>query len=138
MIKKLIKNEKGATIVLCALLLPILIGFIGLSIDGGNMLYQKTKLIEATEAAGRSTILMSYNKDIWLEDGKVVINLDLARTNAEIVFKKNYNLGKIDEVLVKDENKLIISSSVLVKYTFMKLFGYSENKLECSRTYSGG
>lgn len=134
---KFFNDEEGSVLVLMVFLMPILIGFIGITIDGGNMIYQKNKLIEATEAAGRSAILLSYDKDIWDSERKVVIDLDLAKENVDMMLKKNFAQASVTSVTLKGENSLDISTSVTVKYTFMKLFGFDEKVIKSLQTSSG-
>ena len=43
---KQLKKEEGSVIMIVALLLPILIGFIGIAIDGGLILYHKKYAIQ--------------------------------------------------------------------------------------------
>lgn len=135
--KKLLRNEEGSVIVLMVFLLPILIGFIGMTIDGGNIIYHKSKLIEATEAAGRSAILLSYDKTIWENEGRVVIDIELARESVENVLKMNFRQASLESVELRTENSLDINTSVTVKYTFMKLFGFEEKVIKSSQTSWG-
>jgi Putative Flp pilus-assembly TadE/G-like len=53
------QHQKGATIVLFTLLLTVLIGFMGLAIDGGYMLLQKTRLQNTADAAALACVINS-------------------------------------------------------------------------------
>ena len=56
---KIIAQQKGVTIVLFALLLTVLIGFIGLALDGGYIYLQKTRLQNTADAAALACVLNS-------------------------------------------------------------------------------
>lgn len=134
---RLIK-EDGSVMVLLVLLLPILIGIIGITIDGGMMVYHKNLLSEATEAAGRSAVLMSYDKDIWDKEQRVVLDLSVAKESVEKILKLNFDKAEVLSVSLMTESSLVINTSVTVEYTFMKLFGFNENVIETTQTTYGG
>ena len=51
--------QSGATIILFTLLLTVLIGFLGLALDGGYMLLQKTRLQNTADAAALACVINS-------------------------------------------------------------------------------
>jgi Flp pilus assembly protein TadG len=51
MIKKLRKNQEGSVAVLVGIMLPFLIGFLGLALDVGNLVVVKTQMQNAVDAA---------------------------------------------------------------------------------------
>lgn len=51
MIKHLWKNQEGAVVVIAGLLLTVLLGFVGLALDLGNLIVTKTKMQNAVDAA---------------------------------------------------------------------------------------
>ncbi len=52
-------HQKGATIVLFALLLTVLVGLMGLALDGGYMLLQKNRLQNTADAAALACVINS-------------------------------------------------------------------------------
>lgn len=136
--KNLLKDEDGSVLVLCVFLIPILIGIIGIVIDGGYLFYQQAQLEAATEAAGKSTILMSYDKDIWALDNKVVLPEGEAKDNALIMLNKNCKKAKIDTFEIISNNKVDIVTTLEVEFFFMKIFGFEKKVIKCHQSYSGG
>lgn len=51
MIKHLWKNQEGAVVVIAGLLLTVLLGFVGLALDLGNLVVTKTRMQNAVDAA---------------------------------------------------------------------------------------
>jgi len=51
MIKKLRKNQEGSVAVLIGLMLPVLVGFLGLALDLGNLVVVRTQMQNAVDAA---------------------------------------------------------------------------------------
>ena len=134
----LIKDEKGSVLILTILLLPLILGFIGISIDVGYLMHQKAQLDAATEAAGRSTILLAYDKDIWNSQKKVVIDEELAKEKASLMLKDNFENAKLDELTVLGDSKIKVETSVEVKFFFMKIFGFTSREINTHQIFSGG
>ncbi len=51
MIKKLRKNQEGSVAMLVGVMLPVLIGFLGLALDVGNLVVVRTQMQNAVDAA---------------------------------------------------------------------------------------
>lgn len=136
--KKFLNEEEGSVVVLVALLLPVLIGIMGLVIDGGNLLYHQTKLAEATEASGISSALMSYDKDLWETQNILELDETLVKENASKMLNKNFSKAEIEEIKIINKSGLRIETKVTVKFTFMQLFGFKEKKLKCIQEFVGG
>ncbi|MBN2793961.1 MAG: pilus assembly protein [Clostridia bacterium] len=132
------KKEEGVIVIIVALLLPILIGFIGLTIDAGNILYHKNMLIEATEAAARSAIYKSYDQTIYDTEHRVVLDYEKVKSSTEEILRMNYDAAEVVEVTIVDESAVKLKTRVKVSYTFMKIFGYKEKLLEATQIVRGG
>ena len=135
---KNIKKENGSVIIICALLIPVLIGFIGVVIDAGNILYHRNCLIQATEIAGESGFLLSYDKEIWDREGIVVIKEDLLRSNVEMMFKKNCDHGQVIEVDLINTLSFELKTEIELDYIFMSIFGFETKKIESTQKFVGG
>lgn len=136
--RTLMRDENGSILILSVFLIPILIGIVGIVIDGGYLFYQKTLLEEATETAGKSTIIMSYDKDIWATQKKVVLLEDKARDNALMILKRNCEKAEIKSFEIISGNKVDIVTTLEVDFFFMKVFGFEKRELKCHQSYSGG
>lgn len=133
-----LKDEKGSILILTVLLLPLLLGFIGISIDVGYLMYQKSQLDAATEAAGRSTILLAYDKAIWSSQKKVVLDESLANEKVKLMLKENFDDAKLVKLTLLGDSKIKIETSVEVKFFFMKIFGFTSKVIETHQIFSGG
>lgn len=134
----IVKDEKGSVLILTIFLLPLVLGFIGISIDVGYLMYQKAQLDASTEAAGRSTILLAYDRDVWNFQKKVIINEELAKEKASLMLKDNFENAELDELTVLGDSKIKVETSVEVKFFFMKIFGFSSIKINTHQIFSGG
>lgn len=132
------EDERGSIIVLVALLLPVLIGFLGLALDAGHIMYHKNMLYESTEAAARSAILKSYDHNIWENENRVVLDYDQAMSAARLLLDLNYDKAQIDDLQIKNDNTIVLSTSVTIEYTFMKIFGFHDKTLKNKQIVSGG
>ncbi len=133
---KLFKEEKGSVIVIFALLLPVLIGIIGLTLDGGMLLYQRALLTEATEASAKSALLLSYDKDLWISEGKIVVDESEALIQGSRILKVNFDNAYISNIEIVNDVSIVIESKVEVEFSFMKIFGFDKKVLMDKQTYS--
>ena len=132
-----LKKEDGSVIIICALLIPVLIGFIGIAIDAGYVLYHKNCMIEATEIAGHSGLLMSYDVDIWENEGRVVLDEALLASNVKIMFDKNCGHGDV-EVKLLQANAFELNTSITIDYIFMGVFGFETKTIDFNQIFEGG
>jgi hypothetical protein len=85
MIKKLLKEEKGQSMVMVAVFLVVLIGFAGLAIDGGRLYLAKSQLQKAVDAGALA------GADALLSGTDSIINYSIAETTAIIIAEQNYS-----------------------------------------------
>ena len=101
-------NNKGQSLVLFVLLIPILIGIIALTVDLGNAWTEKNNLDNITE------IVMDYSLD--KKDDNYIL------TDVDIIKLMNYNTKKeISNVEIKD-NTITIESNTYINGIFSKMF----------------
>jgi Flp pilus assembly protein TadG len=76
MIKKLRKNQEGSVAVLIGLMLPVLVGFLGLALDLGNLVVVRTQMQNAVDAAacGGALQLQSSQALATSEANALIIN----------------------------------------------------------------
>lgn len=133
-----LKDEKGSVLILTVLLLPLILGFIGIAIDVGYLMYQKAQLDAATEAAGRSTILLAYDKAVWTSQKKVIIDEELANEKVKLMLKDNFEDAKLIKLTLLGDSKIKVETSVEVKFFFMKIFGFTSRVIKTHQIFSGG
>lgn len=134
----MMKDQRGSVLALVVLMLPLLIGLIGLTVDVGYIMYQKSQLDAATEAAGRSTILLSYDKTIWETERRVVIDQGRAKDEMTMMLEENFEAAKLETLKVINDNRIEVKTSVEVVFYFMRIFGFESKKIEVEQVFSGG
>lgn len=130
------KREDGSVVVFIAILLPILIGIIGLTIDGGMLLYRQAALKDATEAAAKSALLMSYDIELWANERRILVDEERAAISAEKVLKNNSSTSRIDSIDVKNDVSIVLETSDEVHFTFVKIFGIDSKTINDVQSYS--
>jgi hypothetical protein len=96
MIKKLLINEKGQSLVMVAIFLTVLIGFAGLAIDGGKLYLAKSKLQKAADAGvlGGADYLLDLMKQRQVDEADFIE----AGNKAKFISEENSPLnGPIDD-----------------------------------------
>ncbi|WP_423799545.1 pilus assembly protein TadG-related protein [Neobacillus sp. SAB-20_R2A] len=91
MLKRLLSEEKGQSMVLVSILLVVLIGFAGLAIDGGRLYMAKSSLQKAVDAgalAGGRELLKSLKNG-----GPNSVNYTSISTTVDAMAKGNYSSG---------------------------------------------
>lgn len=130
------KNDRGSIVVFVAILLPVLIGFIGVSIDGGLLVYHKAMLSEATEAAAKSALLMSYDRDLWEEQRILYVDDDVARANTSRVLKSNFEKASIKSFSVVNNRQVVLVAQATVEFSFMRIFGFDSKEITDKRLFT--
>ena len=96
-------NNKGQSLVLFILIIPILLGIMALVIDVGNALNQKNKMENTIE------FVINYGLEEEIKDEQ------------ELKTLLNYNLEDCENTLRITENKIIVSSTSYVEGIFTKI-----------------
>lgn len=113
--KAFIENEKGTIIVLVAVIMSVLIGFMALVVDAGSLYLEKNRLQKISDAAalaGIQNFPTNYlktkeeiNKTILMNEGNpehFTVNTNSGFTYLEVVGKKKVNLFFAKVVGIKD------------------------------------
>lgn len=123
-----LKNERGAYLVVFAILIPILFGCAGLAVDLGNGFARHARLQKAADAAVLAAAYV-YDKDD-VTDLKTVAHTYLeANLYADTAMRDNYKIDKITKRVYgdrTDETKGVLLSlyvSQNVDTTFMRILG---------------
>ncbi|WP_430883568.1 TadE/TadG family type IV pilus assembly protein [Fusibacter sp. JL216-2] len=119
-----IENQKGYTTIIFVLLMPIILMFSGIILDGSMIMYNQNKLMVAVKYA-----TLSATTEYDIQSGKVRIDVDSARNKAEQVLMQNSKDAEIAEFLVENGNECHLVANLEMEYTFMKLFGFNKKIL---------
>lgn len=124
-----LKNNKGNILVLVCAVLPVLIGVVGVCLDGSLVIYYETKLMAATKFAAVSA---SSNYDIIKE--KTVINA--TEDQVKTALNENFNEAKLRSFSINSasKNKCTVIAETNVNFVFMKIFGINSKTLSESYT----
>lgn len=123
------KNNKGNILVLFCIILPILLGAIGICLDGSLLVYNQTRLMAATKFAAVSA--SSYNKVV---QGKTIINATESKVNSALT--ENFSEARLRNFSINEasKNKCTVIGEVKVNFVFMKMFGVESKTISESYT----
>ena len=82
-----LKDESGATVVIVALFMVVLLGFAALAIDGGRLYLEKSRLQKALDAA----VLAGAQELRSSPDKAKSIAIDTAQKNGFTITKDQFN-----------------------------------------------
>ncbi len=131
------KKRKGNIMVIFVMMLPVLIGIVGLVVDGGLVFYYQTQLDMATEAASLAT-LSSYNVPLYDTTGAVELGLEVSRSAAIAYLDQNMKAAQLLNITVEPKNTCTIETQYEFKYVFMVIFGLKSVVLKSTCTTIGG
>lgn len=123
-------DNKGQSLVLFVMLLPIMIGIIILVIDCGNVMVRKNEIDNVIE------MVLDYGFDANNSDIDNMVGNDISINNISDVKSLEvllgYNLEDSYNQVKIDGNKILIKSSVYVEGVFSKVLGFNGFKIESS------
>lgn len=112
-------NNKGQSLVLFILVIPILLGIMALVVDVGNALSKKNEVDNVIE------FVLDYgldNKEVLSTNyDKEYLNEDLVNFKDEIEILLNHNLKDSENEVVIKDNVIIISSKTYVEGIFSNI-----------------
>ncbi|OEF99139.1 hypothetical protein BHF71_10065 [Vulcanibacillus modesticaldus] len=131
---RILTNERGFTTTFFAVMMPVFIAILGLTVDGSIIIYHRLALDTAADAATLAAI-DAYDREIWLTERKVVLNEYEAREIAEEVLDRNLPTATIIdfEVPSTQPNTFKLTAEYTVPTFFLKIFGIDSYTLT---TYS--
>lgn len=132
-------NNKGQSLVLFILMIPILLGVMALVVDMGNLYLKKNELDSVIE------FVMDYGMDALMEDESIIeeeventyiddtlsntrIELDKRESSLEVLL--NYNLKNSKNEVYVDTDKIVISSKTYVDGIFSRIFSFKGFSIE--------
>lgn len=122
--KRILNNQNGFTTTFFAILIPVVLAFIGLCTDGVMILYYKISLDVATDSAAVSTI-DSYDRNEWFEGGRIILRQDVAFQIAEDILHSNLPDARLIRLQINSSQPHVVSldTEYDVKLLFLKIFG---------------
>lgn len=139
MIMRFLRDQRGVTVTFVALLMPVIIAFLGLVIDGGTLFLSRQRLDAAVDAASLAAAKKGYDQEIWDNEGRVVLVQSNCETAAREYFLKNYPDADITAFNVTidsvTQNKVSVFASINAPVFFMRLFGINSSPIS-SKTES--
>ncbi|WP_066055594.1 TadE/TadG family type IV pilus assembly protein [Robertmurraya korlensis] len=118
-------NERGSILSFWVLMLPVLLVFGGLVIDTGIISLKKSNLSGAVDAAAWAA-LDSYDRQVWTDSNKVVLDNYHAQQLANQYLYKNMPGATVSSVKIINENQVEVVATIQVPLYFLKLFGFNE------------
>lgn len=138
-LQKLYQEEKGVAVVLFALFLPVCLLMAGLVIDGGVLAYQKLKLNHAVDAASLAAA-KSYDKTIWNEENRLVINPEAVYVAADQYLTSNMKEAAVTKAVIEENTgtsiRVAVEGEVSVTLYFSGFFNSESKKVLTARTVS--
>lgn len=121
-------NNKGQSLVLFIIFIPILLGIMALVIDLGNAISKKSEIDSVLE------LVLDYG----LESGKAFLeyeeqeylNEELINWKDDLNILLDYNLNNIDSEVIINNNKLLLSSDYYVEGIFSNILNIKGFKIE--------
>jgi Flp pilus assembly protein TadG len=126
--KKIICSGKGSMAIILCLLFPIIISILGLSIDGGFLLYNKAKLSSSTKFAS-----ISATAFYTVENGVAKINSLQGGSAAYRVLQYNFQDARIKSFIAIN-NECTVESEADVTFFFIRIIGIKEKTISESYT----
>lgn len=121
-------NNKGQSLVLFILVLPILLGIMALVIDVGNALSKKNEIDGVIE------FVLDYGVEtgeVFFENNdKEYFNEDLVNWKDELKILLNYNLGDSDNEIILQDGVITITSDTYVQGIFSNILNIKGFKIE--------
>lgn len=93
-------NNKGMAMALMCILFPVILGFVGICIDGGRLMLEDMKINDAVRHAAQSAV--TYY-DIDEEAKAVTINRARAEAAARNILETNCKDSEVTNISISDE-----------------------------------
>lgn len=126
---KILRSEKGITSVMMAVMLPVIIGFIGLGIDAGNIFMTKIRLQNAADAAALSAISDLDNSGTIVDSVVSENEISLDSLVLKNVMRGVWDATAKTFTPVEDGNAVRVQLGQNVHIYFLRLLGAPEQKL---------
>lgn len=131
-------NNKGQSLVLFILVIPIMLGVMALVIDCGNVMIKKNEINNVIEMIIDYSFDVDNQSDIDTSDEDEGQEIDTSNDNmndvADIKALLDYNLKGCHSEVSFDGSKMLIESDTYVEGIFTKVFGFKGFKIESAYT----
>ena len=138
MIKKILLNQSGISLTMFVMMMPVIIGLMGLCVDGSYYLYERIKLDMATDAAARGAV-HSLDLNRWRGQREIVLDHQRAVQIIQELLAKNMPGARYTKVEIPEnaKNECIVETEVTVPTFFMKVVGIQQYKVRAKATGKG-
>lgn len=108
------KKSNGSSMIICLLVLMVIIAMGGLLLDGGRALLAYNQLFHSTYIAAHAN-LGSYDRELWLSEGRVELDFELAEKCITEVLDYNMPGAQIVYMKATSENSMKIRTKYEVQ-----------------------
>lgn len=122
------KTESGYVVAWLVLLLPVMMTFMGLVLDGALILLRSQMLDAATDAAALAAT-GAWDRDYWLWHGKVRIDPAGATSRARDYLDRNMPGAQLVQVTVNPAHRVNVQTTTRVPFFFLRIVGWKEHTL---------
>lgn len=121
--------EAGYAVTWLVLLLPVMIIFMGLVLDGA-LIFLRSQMLDAATDAAALAATGAWDRDHWLWHGKVRIDPDEATGLAHDYLGRNMPDARLVEVKVHPANRVTVRTQSTAPLFFLKIVGWEQHKVE--------
>lgn len=127
------RSQAGYVMAWLVLLLPVLIAFMGLVLDG-SLLFLRSQMLDAATDAAALAATGAWDQDYWLWHGKVKIDPAGATSRARDYLAKNMPAATLVQVTVSPANRANVRAKATVPFFFLRIIGWREKTIESYAT----
>ncbi|QZY55407.1 Tad domain-containing protein [Crassaminicella profunda] len=121
-IKNLFSEQRGSTLVFFSLLLVIILGMIGIALDGGTLFVTKVHLQKTANAAVLSGAQELFNNET------TITNI------VDTILYEHDEQNSLDTLTIEMNNKVTLHLKKTVTLSFLSLFGFEKTPVEVRAT----
>lgn len=126
-------SESGFVMAWLVLLLPVLITFMGLVLDG-SLLFLRSQMLDAATDAAALAATGAWDRDYWLWHGKVRLDPAGAASRAHDYLDKNMPEAKLVQVTISPANRANVRTKTTMPFFFLRIIGWKEKTIESYAT----
>lgn len=121
--------DAGYAVTWLVLLLPVMITFMGLVLDGA-LIFLRSQMLDAATDAAALAATGAWDRDHWLWHGKVRIDPDEATRLARDYLRRNMPDARLVEVKVQPANRVTVRTQSTAPLFFLKIVGWEQHTVE--------
>jgi len=122
----MMKKQDGWVVAWLVVMWPLLVGFLGLVLDGGILLV-RGQMLDTDAAALAATD--AWDREHWKWNGTVRIDPMRAESLARQYLAQNMPSARLVEVSVNPANRVSVRTEMSVPFFFMRVVGMKEKAI---------